>query len=33
MNCKIQKFGYENLDFLGNVGHTIETKKENRLYS
>ena len=32
MNCKIQKFDYENLDFLGNVGHTIETKKENRLY-
>lgn len=32
MNNEIQKFGYENLDFLGNVGHTIETEKENRLY-
>lgn len=32
MNNKIQELGYENLDFLGNVGHTIETKKENRLY-
>lgn len=32
MNSEIQKLGYENLDFLGNVGHTIETEKENRLY-
>ncbi len=32
MNKLIKSLGYENLDFLGNVGHTIETKKENRLY-
>lgn len=32
MNDLIKSYGYENLDFNGNVGHTIETEKENRIY-
>lgn len=32
MNSKIQQLGYENLDFLGNVGHTIEKRREDRIY-
>ena len=32
MNQAIKARGYENLDFNGNVGHTIETEKDKRLY-
>lgn len=32
MNELIKCCGYENLDFNGNVGHTIETEKDKRLY-
>jgi methionine aminopeptidase len=32
INIKIRELGFFNLDFLNNLGHTIETKKENRLY-
>ncbi len=31
-NDAIATAGYENLDFMGNVGHSIETRRENRLY-
>lgn len=31
-NDAIRSAGYENLDFMGNVGHSIETSLENRLY-
>ncbi|MFO0699537.1 MAG: M24 family metallopeptidase [Nitrospira sp.] len=31
-NDAIATAGYDNLDFLGNVGHSIETRRENRLY-
>jgi Xaa-Pro aminopeptidase len=31
-NEKIKKLGFNNLDFLNNLGHTIEKHKENRLY-
>ncbi len=31
-NDAIATAGYDNLDFLGNVGHSIETSRENRLY-
>lgn len=32
MNDLICKCGYKNLDFMGNLGHSIETKKEDRIY-
>lgn len=32
MNQYIQEHGYINLDFLGNLGHTIVRKKEDRIY-
>lgn len=32
LNNKIDMLGYENLDFAGNLGHSIEIKKENRKY-
>lgn len=31
-NGRIQASGFENLDFLGNVGHSIATLREDRLY-
>lgn len=31
-NQRIQSSGFENLDFLGNVGHSIATRREDRLY-
>ncbi len=31
-NARIQAGGFENLDFLGNVGHSIATRRENRQY-
>jgi len=31
-NEAISGFGYENLDFMGNVGHSIATRREDRLY-
>jgi len=32
MNLLIDTLGYENLDFAGNLGHTIEKNKDDRLY-
>lgn len=32
MNDLIADFGYVNLDFMGNLGHSIEHRKENRIY-
>ena len=32
MNDQIKYLGYNNLDFLGNLGHSIETEKNNRIY-
>ena len=32
MNDKIKSFGFENLDFNGNLGHTIEKDRNNRIY-
>lgn len=32
MNALIKSLGFENLDFLGNIGHTIEVDKNDRLY-
>lgn len=32
LNRRIERMGYVNLDFAGNLGHTIEQKKENRRY-
>ena len=32
MNALIQKHGFVNLDFLGNLGHSIVTKSEDRIY-
>lgn len=32
LNSKIAEYGYINLDFMGNVGHTIETDRNDRLY-
>jgi hypothetical protein len=32
MNRFIEKNNFINLDFLGNLGHSIERKKEDRLY-
>jgi hypothetical protein len=31
-NARIQSSGFENLDFLGNVGHSIATHREDRQY-
>lgn len=31
-NAEIQRLGFENLDFLGNVGHSIESTREGRRY-
>lgn len=31
-NDAIATAGYENLDYMGNVGHSIETRRENRQY-
>lgn len=31
-NDRIKASGYENLDFLGNVGHSIATRREDRQY-
>jgi methionine aminopeptidase len=33
MNARIVDCGYENLDFAGNLGHTIERSREERLYT
>lgn len=32
MNSYILDLGYENLDFLGNLGHSIEKDKDSRIY-
>lgn len=32
MNTRIEELGFENLDFLGNLGHSIEERSEDRLY-
>jgi Xaa-Pro aminopeptidase len=32
MNSHILKLGFENVDFLGNLGHSIERKSEHRVY-
>lgn len=32
MNSEFQKLYHANLIFLDNIGHSIETEKENRLY-
>ncbi len=32
LNEKIKSFGFENLDFNGNLGHTIEIDRNNRIY-
>lgn len=32
MNDQIKQLGYENLDFLSNLGHSIEADKNNRIY-
>lgn len=32
MNSKIHEYGYQNCDFLGNLGHSIEKDKNNRIY-
>lgn len=32
MNALIEDLGYVNLDFLGNLGHSIVRKKEDRIY-
>ena len=32
MNAYIAEFGYENLDFGGNLGHSIDTRRERRIY-
>lgn len=31
-NARIKQFGYENLDFLGNVGHSIEVRTSDRRF-
>lgn len=31
-NDSIASAGYENLDFMGNVGHSIESRREDRIY-
>lgn len=32
MNDYVRHLGYENLDFLGNLGHSIELRSEDRVY-
>ena len=32
MNDIIHNLGYKNLDFLGNLGHSIEINKQDRIY-
>ena len=32
MNERVTELGYENLDFLGNLGHSIEQRSEDRIY-
>lgn len=32
MNALITKLGYVNLDFMGNLGHSIEKRKQDRIY-
>ena len=32
MNKEIEKLGYINLDFLGNLGHSIVKQKDDRIY-
>jgi len=32
LNGLITRLGYENLDFLGNLGHTIVSRREDRIY-
>lgn len=32
MNFEIERFGFENLDFVGNLGHSIEKQKKDRIY-
>lgn len=32
MNNLILKYGYKNLDFMGNLGHSVATRKEDRIY-
>ena len=32
MNAKILTYGFVNLDFLGNLGHSIEKNREDRIY-
>lgn len=31
-NARIKHYGYENLDFLGNVGHSIEARTSDRRF-
>lgn len=31
-NAEIRRYGFENLDFLGNLGHSIVSKREDRRY-
>lgn len=32
MNRQIERYGYKNLDFMGNLGHSIASEKESRIY-
>lgn len=32
MNGLIEKYGFKNLDFMGNLGHSIASEKESRIY-
>lgn len=32
LNALITRLGYENLDFLGNLGHSIASRREDRIY-
>jgi len=32
MNARIRQLGFENIDFLGNLGHSIERNSDDRLY-
>lgn len=32
MNSRIHEMGFEDLDFLGNVGHSLERRSADRLY-
>lgn len=33
MNAHIRELGFENLDFMGNLGHSIELRTEDRIYA